>query len=117
MPPGIVEPLIGLAIGVSTTVGQPLIKQETWQYGGDHETPIPADFWPTRIGTVPTGQDLIRPVEQLVLATSRLQHSLAILPINEEHERLVDEYIRERSPKVSTVPLTRRATPPANDRD
>lgn len=74
------------------------------------ETPVPADVWPTRLAGAPTGYDLVPPMTDLVVGAVNLQRALAIIPINAEDERLVEEFIAAHAPLRSRSPITRRRT-------
>lgn len=105
------EQLLGAMVWANSTAGLPAVEPlKLYGYARNRETPIPADLWPTRVAQVPTGQDLVGPVEELVLSAMALQHSLAVLPIDEAHERTVEQYIRDNAPTLSGRRIDRRRT-------
>lgn len=103
------DQVLAMVMWANTTAG--LVHSdpnEAVRYASSDETPIPADLWPSRVADMPTGQDLVGPVEDLVLTASAVQRMLAILPVDQEQERIVEEYIREHSPQLSGRRISRR---------
>jgi hypothetical protein len=50
-------------------------------------------------------------IESLVVASAKMANALAFLPVNPEHERIVDQMVAERLRGVSTRKLPRRNPP------
>lgn len=106
------DALAGLAFGALLATGGASAgdAQQLIHYQFADETPVPADLWPTRLGDMATGQDLVDPLEELVVRAGRLQRTLAFLPVDEADERLVEDYIRAHAPARSGRRLLRKVT-------
>jgi len=106
------EALAGLTLGalLATVGASGGGAHQAVHYQFADQTPVPADLWPLRLDGMATGQDLVDPLQEFVVTAGRLQRTLAILPVDDADERLVEAYIRAHAPARPGRRLLRKVT-------
>jgi hypothetical protein len=100
-------PTLGLVV-ISTGTGclcQPDVDGEVAWRTGTHDTPLPADLWLACGIEVPTGQELMDPMCNLISDAKMVIHSLAFLQPDHDAERRVDAWVKKNEPPIATRPL------------
>ena len=74
-----------------------------------HETPAPIDLGPSGIFAASTGQIvLIQAPDTVIRNATRYIQDIAVLPINEHDEEIVDRLMARRHASLKAEPLTRK---------
>jgi hypothetical protein len=78
-------------------------------FTSSHETPAPIDLGPSGIYATSTGQIvLMQATDAVIRHATRYIQDMAVLPINEHDEEIVDQLMARKQASLIAKPLTRK---------